>query len=289
MKGYILKPHKLYFTTDSGVIWELDSVVTEFGLGKFSNYELTNIFIVGSKVFKTSNGGENWIEFTEVTNVGLEALSLLSAKNGYAVGETGLIMKFDETIPVELISFTSTLVENTVLLRWVTATETNNLGFVVQRKKNSENDWNDLKFVRGNGSSSEMMSYNYSDKLDVVGTYQYRLKQVDFDGSFALSEILTVELSPPESFKLFQNYPNPFNSNTTIKFYLPVKSYVTVKIYDSLGQEVTTSLDRELVAGIYDLILDAKEFASSVYIYKLNALDINGENFTASKKMILLK
>ena len=118
-------------------------------------------------------------------------------------------------VPVELISFIADLSENDVTLSWQTATETNNKGFEIQRiqdyKIERSKDWKTSGFIPGNGTTTEPMSYSFTDKNVEPGFYQYRLRQIDFDGSFTYSDIIEVEVRAANVFTLEQNYPNPFN------------------------------------------------------------------------------
>jgi hypothetical protein len=96
----------------------------------------------------------------------------------------------------------------------------------------------------------------------------------------------------PTSFKLYQNFPNPFNPTTTIKFDIPVKSSVTLKIYDLLGREVETILNNEFkTAGWYEVNWNASKYASGVYIYRIEALQAGTStgDFVQSRKMVLIK
>jgi hypothetical protein len=88
----------------------------------------------------------------------------------------------------------------------------------------------------------------------------------------------------PIEYKLSQNYPNPFNPATTIRYSIPKQQKVTLKLYNVLGQEVATLINRVQKAGHYQLNYNAKDLASGVYIYTIKA----GE-FNSSKKMLLLK
>jgi hypothetical protein len=89
---------------------------------------------------------------------------------------------------------------------------------------------------------------------------------------------------PPSSFALSQNYPNPFNPSTIITFALPTKSFVTLKIFDILGREITTLISKELSAGNHEWEWNATGFVSGVYFYRLQA-----GSFTATKKVVLLR
>lgn len=124
----------------------------------------------------------------------------------------------DRVLPVELSTFTAQYAEGKVLLSWQTATETNNAGFVIERKDGSE--WEKLDFLLGSGTSSAPHQYRYTDEKPTAGTSLYRLKQIDKSGSFHYSSEVSVTTSQPLVFSLEQNYPNPFNPSTTIGFTL---------------------------------------------------------------------
>lgn len=191
---------------------------------------------------------------------------------------------YESTIPVELVSFTASLNETSVSLNWSTATELNNRGFSVQRKVGTQ--WQDLGFVEGKGTTTEINSYSYIDNISSVesnGKIYYRLKQMDYDGSFSLSGEVLVQLTPVE-YELSQNFPNPFNPVTRISFQLPYESHITLRIYDMVGSEVATLINETKVAGNYNLDFNALSLASGVYFYKLQAGD-----FVSTKKMLLLK
>lgn len=126
--------------------------------------------------------------------------------------------------------------------------------------------------------------YSFNDNNLEPGVYSYRLKQIDFDGSFSYSNEIEVDINGVTDFALGQNYPNPFNPATVINYQLPVNGLVTLKVYDVLGKEVITLVNEEKPAGVYEVNFNAADFASGVYVYKLQAGD-----FVSSKKMILTK
>ncbi|MCB0720901.1 MAG: T9SS type A sorting domain-containing protein [Ignavibacteriae bacterium] len=90
--------------------------------------------------------------------------------------------------------------------------------------------------------------------------------------------------SVPEKYSLQQNYPNPFNPSTTISFDIPLNGFVTLKVYDILGKEVKTLVNKSLTAGSYDFSFDASELNSGIYFYTLRTGD-----FAETKKMLLIK
>ncbi|NNG27218.1 MAG: T9SS type A sorting domain-containing protein [Ignavibacteriaceae bacterium] len=190
-------------------------------------------------------------------------------------------------IPVELTSFTASVNDNDVTLNWVTASEINNSGFQVERK--SIGEYEAIGFVPGYGTTTETKAYSFSDANLTAGTYSYRLKQIDYDGTFEYSDPVEVEIVIPDVYSLHQNYPNPFNPTTNIIFTLATNAKVTLKVFDILGQEVLTLVNKDLTAGVHTYNFDAVGFNSGVYFYRIEANGIDGTNFTNVKKMILLK
>ena len=185
-------------------------------------------------------------------------------------------------IPVELTSFTASINENDVTLNWVTATEVNNQGFEIER--NSGNGFVKIGYVAGFGTSTETHSYSFVDASLNEGTYSYRLKQVDLDGTFEYSNVVEVDVTVPDVFALELNYPNPFNPSTRIDFSLAADSKVSLKVFDVLGQEVATLINSDLEAGSHNIDFKASNLNSGVYIYRLQA-----GSFVETKKMVLMK
>ena len=182
-------------------------------------------------------------------------------------------------VPVELESFSAIPVGNSINLTWVTATELNNYGFELFRNGNK------ITFVEGKGTTTEKQEYFYTDKNLKEGIYNYRLEQIDYDGSKnIISTEITVYLSLPEKFSLGQNYPNPFNPSTKIKYSIPASEFVTLKVYNLLGEEVTSLVNEIKPAGSYEVEFIVSALPSGVYLYKLQA-----GNFVETKKMLLLK
>ena len=187
-------------------------------------------------------------------------------------------------VPVELISFNASVNENTVKLSWITATELNNSGFEIEKRAYNSENWNKIGFVSGNGTTTEINYYSYTDQNLLAESYSYRLKQVDLDGTYEYSKIVYVKIITPTEFELSQNYPNPFNPATTIKFSIPEGSQVSLMIYNSLGQEIKTLVNRFMEAGVHTVNFNAVDLNSGMYFYKLDA----GE-FTQVRKMTLIK
>ncbi|MCU0344913.1 MAG: T9SS type A sorting domain-containing protein, partial [Ignavibacterium sp.] len=201
----------------------------------------------------------------------------------------------EAALPVELSSFTASIVGQKILLNWRTETEVSNYGFEIERAvtntkvKKHGVEFSKIGFVEGNGNSNSPKNYSFTDDKPFGGRiFQYRLKQIDTDGQFEYSDIVEVEVVTAK-FELFQNYPNPFNPSTVISYQLPVSGNVILKIYDVLGNKVATLVDEYKTAGSYEVEFNVAqvsrpEISSGIYFYKLSA-----GSFSQTKKMILLK
>ncbi|MDZ7315185.1 MAG: T9SS type A sorting domain-containing protein [candidate division KSB1 bacterium] len=200
-----------------------------------------------------------------------------------------IICNFFDTTPVELAAFTVQFaphsVSRAVLLRWETVSETNNLGFEVERAMGAEKNWQRIGFVKGAGTTTRQQTYQFIDTEALeVGVYFYRLRQLDTDGTFSYSQTVKFEVTAPLDYALMQNFPNPFNPTTTIVFQLKESGYATLQVYDLLGRRVMTLVDGELKAGTHKITLDASELSPGIYFYSLNA-----GSFKEMKKMTLIK
>jgi hypothetical protein len=192
------------------------------------------------------------------------------------------------TIPVELTSFTANVVGTNVELNWTTATELNNQGFEIERSEDNVS-FRQIGFVPGFGTTTETKSYTYLDQSINSGTYFYRLKQIDFDGSFEYSNVVEVDVTLPSVFALEQNYPNPFNPSTSIQFSLPVDAQVTIGVYNLVGEKVAEVASGNFAAGSHKVTFNASTLTSGIYFYQLDATGIDGKTFSSVKKMTLMK
>ncbi len=192
------------------------------------------------------------------------------------------------SVPVELTSFTANVISGKVNLNWQTATETNNSGFNIERNVISTEGrnlgWQTISFVNGHGTTTQQQNYSFIDENISAGEYLYRLKQIDFNGTFEYSNEIEVVVNAPDKFSLNQNYPNPFNPSTTIEFQIPKESFVTLKVYNILGVEIASLINEQKPAGVHKVNFDASKLPSGMYIYKIST---NG--FEQTRKMLLLK
>lgn len=284
--GFLIESDKLYKTTNGGMSFNLIPGITGFIFAKFSNYADSIIFITGYKIYRSIDGGNSWFNFSELDGIRINSINLLEPGFGYAVGELGIILKhYDSTVPVELISFSAKLEKNIVSLKWETATETNNQGFLVERNKAGESDWIDLAFISGAGTSTSINYYKFIDELFQFGKYKYRLKQIDLNGKYEFSNEIGIDYLHKIDFNLSQNFPNPFNPSTKINFSVPLKTFVKIILYDVTGSEIRRIIEQEMDVGSYEVQLNSKGISSGVYYYKM----ITSSGFTAVNKLIIIK
>ena len=293
-------------STDGGETWISKGNGINKNLKSVIFTNSTSAWIAGDDgtVLQTTDLGNNWASYDSVTENDLTSLYFINENIGWFGGMNGTMLKYEnDVLPVELVSFNADVKDSKVHLNWKTSTEVNNNGFDIERKSDSgqpagvevplvggssvgepkETIWKKIGFVEGYGNSSSPRSYSFADDNTTGGSiFNYRLKQINNDGSYKFSPELHVEIMPVK-FAVYQNYPNPFNPTTKIRYQIPQKSKVEIKIYDVLGAEVMTLLKEEKEAGTYEVALNAKSLSSGTYIYIMSA-----GSYVEAKKMVLL-
>ena len=212
-------------------------------------------------------------------------------------GSAAIVKITDMILPVELDHFAVNSHGNSITLFWSTASETNNYGFTIERKKAKDIDdegWIKIGFVKGSGTTAQSHNYHLVDTSVPSGKYIYRLKQIDFDGTVHLSVEIEAEIIIPNEYILEQNHPNPFNSSTVIRYRIPRESWVNISIYNLLSQKIKTLVDEQKGAGDYSIHWDgfdssANEAPNGVYFYRLEAIDNNQNPYGATEKMLIVK
>lgn len=201
-------------------------------------------------------------------------------------------IEFNNPLPVELTSFIARVSGGRVTLLWETATEVDNYGFEIERRKVSANDdsmkvnnWHKVGFVEGHSTTNSPKYYSFEDGNIAPGRYFYRLKQIDNDGDFAYSaEVFADVNSTPSKYRLDQNFPNPFNPSTVITWAIPVDGDVKLSVFNLLGEEVAVLFKGVAKAGNYSSSFDASSLPSGVYVYRLSS-----GIHSSMKKMLLQK
>lgn len=198
-------------------------------------------------------------------------------------------------LPVVISSFVGYFISNnSVKLEWETISEINNFGFYVEKLNPITNLFTTIEesFQPGAGNSFQPKQYTWTDENATESNLQYRLKQLDNNG--LESYFGPIMLNPnsaenpeviPVEFKLNQNYPNPFNPQTSITFTVANSGFTTLKVYNILGNEISTLFNSIAEAGKkYNVEFNASSLPSGIYFYKLSN---SGEIQT--RKMVLLK
>jgi len=240
-------------------------------------------------VVNASSASEEWTvnQFTSqaARYVRLQFLSSTNNPNNWANLWEAQILGDDEALPVELSSYTGSVDNNNIVLEWLTSSELNNKGFEIEREFD-KGKFEVIGFISGHGTTNEKNSYAFVDKELLPGKYSYRLKQVDYSGKFEYSNILDFEVTNlADTYQLYQNYPNPFNPTTKIEFDMKEKAFITLTIYNIVGEKVRELVNDELSKGKHALDFDAVGLPSGVYVYSLNVKD----EFFQTRKMTLIK
>ena len=198
-------------------------------------------------------------------------------------------------------NFMTLLTGNIALLTWDSASELFVDGFEIQKKDSASLVWDSIGFVQGAGTTSSMHQYSYLDTVIKYGRFYYRLLQHRTDDSIIVYDsIISVLVSAPmkvvaernipQTFVLNQNFPNPFNPSTTIGYDLPVSGWVSLRVYNILGQQIAELVNAEQKSGHHESLWNAKS-PSGMYFYRIVVVGVSDpiHRYIQQKKMILLK
>ncbi|MBK6506269.1 MAG: T9SS type A sorting domain-containing protein [Ignavibacteria bacterium] len=234
----------------------------------------------------TQTGANGETQFCYVgANVGYDTIIATIRSTG---AQARAVKLWESSLPVELTSFTSTVSGTDVNLNWATSKEINNSGFDIERSVIA-GEWTKVGNVTGNGTTNETKLYSFTDKNLASGKYNYRLKQIDYNGNYEYFNLSNeIEIGVPQKFDLAQNYPNPFNPSTKINFALPKDGNIVMSVFDNSGRLVSKVADGFRTAGYYTVDFSAANLSSGVYFYKLE-FSGSGSEFTKTMKMTVLK
>lgn len=281
----------IYKTTNNGDTW--------FNTNTFTGLDVTTDFLLDTNddiyasiggqnpgIYLSTNTGNSWIDYGLSAQIANVVTCLANDTIGYiwaGAHQVGLYRAEGRTVPVELISFSAEAIGNTVLLKWITSTEINNLGFEIERQIGNT-EWEKIGFVGGNGTTTEISNYSFNDEAVSNGIYNYRLKQIDFDGRYEYSKTVEVSFMKLTEFNLEQNYPNPFNPETNIDYIIPEETFVTISLSDVTGRVIIELVNEKKDAGTYTINFDGASLSSGIYFYTITA-----KNFHQTRKMLLVK
>jgi hypothetical protein len=277
-------------STNNGSTWfPLEGQYTEPGVGSFQPngeplYDGMQTNWVREEINLASyKAAQNKIRFQLNTDGSVE-------RDGWYVDDIAIIIY--QVIPVEMLIFAATTNTNNVLLTWSTASELNNRMFEVQRADGNSGqnnlNWKTIGSVEGRGTTTEKSYYSFTDVIPINGISYYRLKQIDFDGTFRILNAEMVEFTLIKDYALEQNYPNPFNPSTVINYSIPTAGQVKLTVYNLLGSEVAVLVDEYKEAGNYSVEFSTEDLKSNlgsgVYIYTLKS-----GSFAQTRKMVVIK
>ncbi|MEZ4700234.1 MAG: PA14 domain-containing protein [Rhodothermales bacterium] len=283
--GYIQPEHSENYTftvaaDDGARVWIGDELVVDsWNAGGFS-------FASGSKALQADYIYPIKVELLETTDRAEIALYWSSPHVTYRIVDPSRLFFVDNAVlPVTLTRFEAMPDSGAVRLTWATASETNNAGFAIERSLDGST-FAQIGYLEGHGTTAERQTYAYEDRQTPASAsvLWYRLKQIDFDGAFTYSQVISVDRLAPQRYALHRNYPNPFNPTTRIAYDLPVQDHVRLAIYDMLGREVRVLVDQTQPAGRYDVTFDAGDLPGGVYVYRLQS-----RSGTHSRSLVLVK
>ncbi|MBK7868480.1 MAG: T9SS type A sorting domain-containing protein [Ignavibacteriales bacterium] len=296
--GFVIGSYgKIHRTRDGGIYFEQLNLAGMTNTNAVFCLDSLNIFISGTKVYSTYDGGmiwkENLFEGIPAGPGNMAALHMFDHSNGIYVGQHAPIWRTYNrgNTPVELSSFSAVSLGNKVALQWTTETETNNMGFEIERRY-KHSDWKTITFSKGSGTSTRKIYYGYDDyEPKAPCILYYRLKQIDYNGTFEYSkEVEVIFGEVPEDYAIQQNYPNPFNPSTKINFSLPEENKVVIRVFNPMGELVQEINRGTLSHGYFEQDIEMGSNPSGMYFCQVLCTNTKTERTKSlTIKMVLMK
>ena len=283
--GWAAGTGKVLRTTDGGNNWTRHTGFSEMFSMSFTNQNTGWVVGYGGRAQKTTNSGLNWTIIPIGTSASLNSVFFISQSTGWIAGSNLTLLKTTDGGENWINQSFGLPFCNIMSISFANENEGYAVGFennsgVVFHTTNGGMIWK----YSDNGPSTSLFSVHYnlsSGLFYTVGEFGSILRSEDsVITDFQENNFLSV----PEGFYLSQNYPNPFNPKTIINYQLSMFNFVSIKVYDVLGNEVASLVNGKQNAGYYSVEFDGSGFASGVYFYKLEA----GE-FSETKRMVILK
>jgi photosystem II stability/assembly factor-like uncharacterized protein len=287
--GRVYKSHILK-TSDGGMTWtQQNSEALDPLFDIYFTNDMEGITVgSGGKIFRTTDAGENWVQQSSGTVLSLNSICSIDASNFWIVGGGENIWSADTSIILHStdggVSWAEQSSSNLKSLFDVIFTDINNGWAVgnygtILRTTNGGNDW----IPQISGTTNSLNGVYFIDAFNgwAVGVGGTILQTTNGGVSFVEEEQID-EIAT--TYFLSNNFPNPFNPTTKIKYQIPELSFVTIKLFDVLGNEIETLVNEEKPAGTCELTWNAASRPSGVYFYQLKA-----GSFIETKKMLLLK
>lgn len=246
--------------------------------------------LTNTNTFLLNTFGGNGITATKSSRIILAGITLVAGssstdalgKLSYSDSSSSIII--DNTLlNTSITSFDSKLVNENVELIWKARFARSFMKFEVQRSI-EKGVWNIIGALYKEDGKDDTFAFVDSILNKPFTTLRYRIKIVNLDSTFVLSEEKQIVNPLLTTYTLGQNYPNPFNPGTKINYSIPVQTFVNIKIYDVLGRVIQTLVNEEKPAGNYEFEFNGSALSNGIYFYRLQT-----GNFVETKKMILLK
>jgi len=226
-----------------------------------------------------SGDDETAVIGTDIPNDAFTYEGVLGQYNDFSGNDEGyqlIPVRTSTGLPVEMAGFEAVRNGSGAELQWNTASETNNAGFHVEHNPAGQEDWQELAFVESKaaeGTSTEEQSYRFEVEKELEpGTHQFRLRQVDLDGTTSSVGTVELEAQMNEALTLEPPAPNPVSGQATLSFAVKEASDAQVVLYNVLGQEVKTLYEGTPQAGEANtLTVETGDLPSGVYLLQLRA------------------
>jgi len=217
-----------------------------------------------------------------------------SGSSSYGVLNTGS----DASLPVSISSFSAHCEDQSILLEWTTESETDNLGFVLERKTATSSDWEVIasyqshESLKGKGNTSERNKYEFTDhKVTPNNKYWYRLSDVDFQGKANFYDVIGIQFSSMDILEshIEQAYPNPFNPVTKFQYHLSENKNIHLHIVDIQGRHIQTLYRGWQNTGSYNMYWNGMNGQNMRMPTGCYFIVLEGENLFEAQKIILLR
>ena len=274
----------LYRSTDNGTTWfSSNNGQLNDHINVIATDNLDKIYIGGEKLYVSDNYGNSWTDISpdvsEVTSIAFNSSNVIFA--GTIDGKVYMSDLQGDSWELVYVELQTDEIKN-IEIPHVGKHKDNIFLSIPSSGIIMSSDNGQTWHSRIDGIEGQLNSKIISDSLGrlYVATYSNGL----YRNTKTISDIKQIKETQPSSYKLSQNYPNPFNPTTAIKYQIPQREFVTLKVFDLLGNEIATLVNEEKPVGRYEVKFNASGLASGVYIYRMKV-----NNFIESKKMIVLK
>jgi photosystem II stability/assembly factor-like uncharacterized protein len=285
--GWAVRSNVIYKTTDRGENWFTQLTIPSGSFTSIFCVDSLNGWATSSHIWQTTNGGNDWIERTNIPTFFLSDVYFTSI-------DTGFVIEFLDLYKTQNLGNNwFTQLNSPYIIRsfgWLSGTHGFIMGDGVYETIDKGNSWNEILALRNVGLRKFQAPKSYvgysSGYLGLIMRYN--------DSVVSVGENY---INIPFEYSLYQNYPNPFNPTTIIKFSIPTSpssssllkgrnkvGFVSLKVYDVLGNEIANLVNEEKPAGEYEVDFDGTGLSSGIYFYQLQA-----GQYLQTKKMVLLK